>query len=533
MPFESKAQQRFMFAKHPRMAKRWADHTPDIKSLPEKKMKKKASEIADGVLKCATELTEETREEIPTGEFALPGRRYPIHDKAHAENALARVAQHGTPEERKTVRQKVYAKYPELKKNFEEREGESPTSKENVKKEKLGTDQRGNVSDTKLRTATRPNDDSPLFQRVRVTTARSGPETKPISDGTEEFMGVTKISTAWAKRLLDRYKVADSAEEEEREEAAMNPVTLEQVTEFIRENPSPEDHELHAWAEGLGVSPHAAEELLYQLAAQQVTGRPPEDTVEGGPEEEKEAAATCGSQGDTPNRKGLTKKQLKMKNAPPKIAKEIIEGGLADKKPDSKYPKEQIDMGVEVEKEHTPNAAAAKEIAKDHLEEHPKYYTHLERMEKKLEKQSELDPAFRAGFEETINANMEGPKLSPRESDKSLAQKVAEALLEKAAYQEEGGVNPLLTGALGGLGGLGYGTVRGGMDWDKYLKGGKNTNRQRMWESIRGKSFNPERLLPQEKALVTKYTKHMGQQGIGKKGLMGAGLGLLGGILLS
>lgn len=35
MPFESKAQQRFMFAKHPEMAKEWADKTPDISALPE------------------------------------------------------------------------------------------------------------------------------------------------------------------------------------------------------------------------------------------------------------------------------------------------------------------------------------------------------------------------------------------------------------------------------------------------------------------------------------------------------------------
>ena len=40
MPFSSKAQQRFMFARHPRIAKRWAkehkkEHT-SIKSLPEK-----------------------------------------------------------------------------------------------------------------------------------------------------------------------------------------------------------------------------------------------------------------------------------------------------------------------------------------------------------------------------------------------------------------------------------------------------------------------------------------------------------------
>ena len=36
MPFKSKAQARFMFAKHPEIAKRWEDHTPGgIKRLPQ------------------------------------------------------------------------------------------------------------------------------------------------------------------------------------------------------------------------------------------------------------------------------------------------------------------------------------------------------------------------------------------------------------------------------------------------------------------------------------------------------------------
>lgn len=40
MPFKSKAQQKFMFSQHPKMAKRWAEHTPDIKALPEHVSKK-------------------------------------------------------------------------------------------------------------------------------------------------------------------------------------------------------------------------------------------------------------------------------------------------------------------------------------------------------------------------------------------------------------------------------------------------------------------------------------------------------------
>jgi hypothetical protein len=35
MPFKSKAQQKWMFSQHPKMAKEWADKTPNIKNLPE------------------------------------------------------------------------------------------------------------------------------------------------------------------------------------------------------------------------------------------------------------------------------------------------------------------------------------------------------------------------------------------------------------------------------------------------------------------------------------------------------------------
>lgn len=41
MPFKSKSQQRYMFSQHPTIAKRWAKHTPNIKSLPQKAKKKK------------------------------------------------------------------------------------------------------------------------------------------------------------------------------------------------------------------------------------------------------------------------------------------------------------------------------------------------------------------------------------------------------------------------------------------------------------------------------------------------------------
>jgi len=57
-------------------------------------------------------LTAATRKAIPKGEFALPGRRYPIEDVSHARNALSRVSGNGTPAEKATVRAAVHSEYP-------------------------------------------------------------------------------------------------------------------------------------------------------------------------------------------------------------------------------------------------------------------------------------------------------------------------------------------------------------------------------------------------------------------------------------
>lgn len=57
-------------------------------------------------------LSYKKRKKLPSKSFALKGRRYPIEDKAHARNALARVSQHGSPEEKAQVRRKVHAKFP-------------------------------------------------------------------------------------------------------------------------------------------------------------------------------------------------------------------------------------------------------------------------------------------------------------------------------------------------------------------------------------------------------------------------------------
>lgn len=73
----------------------------------------KAIVAYDEAIEKAT-LTTEGRKRIKESNFALAGKRYPIQDATHARNALARVAQHGTPEEIRQVRRAVKRKYPSI-----------------------------------------------------------------------------------------------------------------------------------------------------------------------------------------------------------------------------------------------------------------------------------------------------------------------------------------------------------------------------------------------------------------------------------
>ena len=65
-----------------------------------------------------SKLTARGRKQIKTGSFAIPEKRkYPIHDKSHARNALARVSQSGTPAEMARVRRAVHRRYPDMGKS--------------------------------------------------------------------------------------------------------------------------------------------------------------------------------------------------------------------------------------------------------------------------------------------------------------------------------------------------------------------------------------------------------------------------------
>jgi hypothetical protein len=65
-------------------------------------------------------LSYQQRKNMAKSEFAVPSKReggkggYPIPDKAHARNALARVSQFGSSSEKAQVRAKVHRKFPSV-----------------------------------------------------------------------------------------------------------------------------------------------------------------------------------------------------------------------------------------------------------------------------------------------------------------------------------------------------------------------------------------------------------------------------------
>ena len=59
-------------------------------------------------------LTSKGRKRLKASSFAGPHRSYPINDREHAANALARVSQFGSPEEKARVRRAVHRKFPTM-----------------------------------------------------------------------------------------------------------------------------------------------------------------------------------------------------------------------------------------------------------------------------------------------------------------------------------------------------------------------------------------------------------------------------------
>ena len=149
--------------------------------------------------------------------------------------------------------------------------------------------------------------------------------------------------------------------------------------------------------------------------------------------------------------------QLGYKNA----EDDKIPGGKADGRPDSDFPKEEIEAGKKVEMEHTDDPELAKEITKDHLTESSEYYDELDDMEKELEAEkepkNEVDPEAVSDFfrnnpnpvDEDFHAFAE-----QKGYDVHKAEQAAYALATQAAKQKEARLHGFMQGYIGKTAGL-------------------------------------------------------------------------------
>lgn len=96
---------------------------------------------------------------------------------------------------------------------------------------------------------------------------------------------------------------------------------------FFSGNPDPSDKEVHAFAEELGINEHSLEEVIYGIMS------------------------------------------------------DFFSGGLWNEKGRPQLDERELEMGIEVEMEHTKCPMIAERIARDHLSEITDYYTRLAQME--------------------------------------------------------------------------------------------------------------------------------------------------------
>ena len=105
---------------------------------------------------------------------------------------------------------------------------------------------------------------------------------------------------------------------------------------------------------------------------------------------------------------------------------EKLKGGMADGKDDCRYDQRQLEAGIKVEMEHTKDKKLAKEIAKDHLEEIPDYYTRLAHMEACAKRHYEGAPGmgWAGGGREMAYAARKGNGLFGPPKNEKLAKKI-------------------------------------------------------------------------------------------------------------
>jgi len=117
-----------------------------------------------------------------------------------------------------------------------------------------------------------------------------------------------------------------------------------------------------------------------------------------------------------------------------KIADQLP-GGLSDNSKKHFFDPKQIEKGIKIEKEHTPDLKLRKEITEDHLTENDKYYDYLEEMEKKMEE--DKNDAFLGGgppgspYAESLPAGLIPGYIEKAEIRRKRREKLMKLLEEK------------------------------------------------------------------------------------------------------
>lgn len=174
---------------------------------------------------------------------------------------------------------------------------------------------------------------------------------------------------------------ASSSSPQEPEQSAATPPDPKVIIEFFQTNPDVNDEAFHEFVEGQGWDVHQAEGIVYKLATRFV------NLLKGG----------------------------KMN--------ETDEFDLSAVNPN------ELQMGIKVEMEHTPDPTIAKKIALDHLAEISDYYTRLDKMENEAKQSSN---AAAAPSEEEENGKSEAAEIQENGGPEGQA---PSSLYKQSAYQ--------------------------------------------------------------------------------------------------
>lgn len=134
--------------------------------------------------------------------------------------------------------------------------------------------------------------------------------------------GISMKSIAKAELRNKLITVRKELEQKLEKEISTDKSLRAEIIKFFKSNPQPTDDQMHGLADRLKLDPSELETLVYSILS------------------------------------------------------DIISGGLSGGKDTVVDPKE-LEMGIQVEAEHTSDTAIAEKIARDHLTEDPKYYNKL------------------------------------------------------------------------------------------------------------------------------------------------------------